>query len=322
MRITKKNALQNQPRHMTRKKTPLFSSDEKHAQSFSDATVTIEFMAGEGGVFGGPEEALERVRDLNVQAWALEPGAGLKRGDAAVRLRGAYPVLGPRANEVAGVLACASGWTTAARELVEEASPAPVIFRGAANVHPDLHIQLERAAVTGGCLGMDSVWIQGYLQRDMIMLTGDTVSALREFDKQLPPDVPRLTRVDLIYDEADEAVRVALAVGNTLGGIVLPAHEPGAAEILALVARVRGQLELAGFPRVKIFLDGTITVELLRALKSASILPDGYFVGEQIGAAPPLEFSIELRECNDKPVGRRGQVPGITPSLRLKRINL
>lgn len=320
IRALREKCASNSNRRMTRPKPSLPESEAEPTQSFADMTVTIEFMVAASGLFGGPDEALGRVRDLPVQAWALEPGASLKPGDAALRLRGAYRVLGPRLNAIAGILACTSGWTTAARELAEAAKPAPAIFRGASNVHPDLYPQLERAAVTGGCLGADAVWNRGLLARDVVLLTGDTVRALRAFDERLPPDVPRLTRGDLFHDEADEAVRAALALGNSLGGIVIPVETPNVADALARVTRVRAQLELAGFPRVEIFLDGRIPMELLHTVKSERIRIDGYFVGEQIGAAVPLAFSIELRESNDKPLGRRGQVPGITPSLRLKQM--
>jgi nicotinate phosphoribosyltransferase len=289
-----------------------------------DVTATIECMANGGGVLGGVEDALAYLRHnkLNVDVWALDSGAGLKRGDVALRLRGAYRAFGPHVRALAGMLAAASGWTTAARELVEEAKPSPVIFRGAANVYPAMWAQLERAAVAGGCLGADAVWNRGLLARDVILLTGDTVRALGAFDELLPPDIPRLVWVDLFHDEADEAVRVALAMGDALGGIVLPVQASDAALTLNTVARVRSQLELAGFPRVKIFLDGDISLELLNACRTEHVALDGYFVGEQIGSAPPLSFAWELRERNAQPLGRRGQPQGTTPSLRLKRIAL
>lgn len=289
---------------------------------YPDVTATLEWVAEQKGVFGGPEEATAflRAHEVRAQGWALESGASLKRGDVALRVRGAYRALGPHTNAIAGILAVAGGWTTAARALTEQAKPAPVIFRGATNVHPALRAQLERAAVAGGCLGADAVWNRGRLPQDAILLNGDTVRALRAWDAQLPRDIPRLTPVDVFYDETDEVVRVALAVGEVLGGIVLMARETDAAQTLDNFQRTRQQLGLAGFPRVKIFLDGAISVELLDAFQAARVLPDGFFVGEQIAAAPPLLFAVRVRECEDMPLIRRGESRGTTPSPRLKSL--
>ncbi len=294
------------------------SSDER-ARASSDAIVTIEIVAAQNGILGGLDQVLTRLRaQPNLQAWALSPGAALKPGDVTLRLVGAHRATSPLLNALTGTLATLSGWTTAARALVEAAKPALVIFRGAANAHPDLWAQLERAAVAGGCLGADSIWARGLLARDSILLAGDTVRALRAFDATLPPEIPRLTWVDLFHDEVDEAVRVALAFGDKLGGIALPIQEAEPTRTLDQVARIRAQLELAGFPRVQVFLVGNVSVELLQARERARI--DGFFVGGQIAAAPPLVFTAALREANGVPLGRRGESFGKTPSLRLKRI--
>jgi nicotinate phosphoribosyltransferase len=290
-----------------------------------DLTVTLEFMAEQDGVLGGLAEVLAFLRALQpnaLQVWMLEPGARLQRGDVVLRVRGLFHQVGIRSRALAGILATTSGWTTAARALVEAAKPAPVLFRGATTVHPAVITQLEQAAVAGGCLGSTAEWNRGLMARELVLLMGDTVRALRALDAALPPEIPRLTYVDLFHDEADEAVRVALAFGNKLGGVVLRAETSDAELTLELARRVRAQLELAGFPRVKLFLDGTCTPHHIAWWKSEHAPLDGYFVGDQIGAAPPLPFAVELRESAEKPLGRRGQTPGTTPSLRLQRVNL
>jgi len=297
---------------------PIATTNER-ARTTADAIVMIEIVAAQNGILGGLDQGLALLRaQPDLQAWALSPGAALKPGDVTLRLIGAHRAASSLLNALTGTLATLSGWTTAARALVEAAKPAPVIFRGAANAHPDLWTQLEHAAVAGGCLGADSDWARGLLARDAILLAGDTVRALRAFDANLPLGIPRLTWVDLFHDEAAEAVRVALAFGDKLGGIALPIQEAEPTRTLDQAARIRAQLELAGFPRVQIFLVGNISVELLQARERARI--DGFFVGGQIAAAPPFAFTAALREANGVPLGRRGEPFGKTPSLRLKRI--
>jgi len=287
-----------------------------HAHWLPDVTVIIEFVSQAKGVFGGSAEILARLHELDVQSWALETGALLQHSDVALRLRGAYRTLSPQCDALAGLVATTSGWTGAAYELAHAAKPTPVIFCGAANAHPVLAAALNCAASAGGCLGADSEWQRGMLARDVILLDGDTTRAARAFDQALPPGLPRLAPIDLFHAEADQAVRVALALGDALTGVAFAARD--ATWTQETLQRVRAQLDLAGFPRVKIFLDGAVSAELVRALDSTRGMVDGYFVGAQIGGAPPLPLTVNVRACNDMPLTRRGQTYGAPPGLRLK----
>jgi nicotinate phosphoribosyltransferase len=164
------------------------------------------------------------------------------------------------------------------------------------------------------------MWSRGIVPREMILLVGDTVRAVRAFHAAMPPDIPRLAYADTFYDPPDEAVRVALALSNNLNGIILQAEMSDQAVTLDLLARVRAQLDLAGFPRVKIFISGAVTVEKIRAWKNERAPVDGYVVGDTIGASSPLPVAVEIREGDGKPLARRGQKEGTTPSFRLERV--
>lgn len=302
---------------------PPLPGENSLKQSEPNLNVTLEFMAEQDGVLGGRAQVVTFLRALSAEPfeiWLLESGAALKRGDVVMRLRGRFHLFGAHANAIAGVLASCSGWTTFARKLVEAAKPLPVIFRSARTAHAAVLEALERAAVEGGCLPAASEWNRGLAAREFVLLKQDTLRALRAFDATLPQHLPRLTYVDLFHAEADDAVRVALASRNKLNGVVLQMQSDDAAQTLERIKRVHSQLEYAGFPRVKIFLEGMVTPEQIEWFKTKHAPLDGYFVGDQIGAAPPLLFAIELREQDERPIGRRGQTPGVTTSLRLQRV--
>ena len=82
----------------------------------------------------------------------------------------------------------------------------------------------------------------GTMPHSLVLIFGDTVEAAVAFDRDLGPEVPRIVLVDTFKDEAEEALRVAHALGDRLYGIRLdtpvgarPGHrrprprDPGAA---------------------------------------------------------------------------------------------
>ena len=47
---------------------------------------------------------------------------------------------------------------------------------------------------------------------------------------------------------------------------------------------------------------------------------DGFGVGSAISRAQPIDFTADLHEIEGKPIAKRGRIPGITPSPRLKQV--
>ena len=127
------------------------------------------------------------------------------------------------------MLAQSTGWATAARECVEAAAPEPVISFGARHVHPDVTDTLDYAAIVGGCVGASTpagarlagLRPTGTMPHSLVLIFGDTVRAAEAFDRHLDPDVPRIVLVDTFRDEAEEALRVAHALGDRLYGVRL-----------------------------------------------------------------------------------------------------
>lgn len=290
-----------------------------------DPLATIEFMPQRDGVLCGIPQIVTQLRGVTknaLQIWALDEGAALVRGEVALRVRGRFFEFAEHINSLTGLLATLSGWATVARALVQAAQPIPVIVSPAQTLYPDTFAQFEYAAVLNGCVTSDSDWQRGLISRALVLLMGDTVRAAHAFDQTLPPDLPRLVYVDTYHNDADEAVRVALALGDKLAGVVVEHENERNMVSPDLLKRVRAQLDLAGFPRVKIFVSGDVTREAVLVWKQDHAPVDGYFAGETIAVASPIPFKAELKESDSKPLARRGLTPGTTPNLRLKKLDV
>ncbi|MCL4395315.1 MAG: nicotinate phosphoribosyltransferase, partial [Chloroflexi bacterium] len=47
---------------------------------------------------------------------------------------------------------------------------------------------------------------------------------------------------------------------------------------------------------------------------------DAFGIGSAISAAPPIDFTGDLKEIDGKPIAKRGRIPGTTPNPRLKPV--
>ncbi|MEW5718650.1 MAG: nicotinate phosphoribosyltransferase, partial [Chloroflexota bacterium] len=130
--------------------------------------------------------------------------------------------------------------------------------------------------------------------------------------------VNRIALVDTFHDEAEEALRVARALGDRLWGVRLDTPSERGRVTPDLVKEIRARLDQAGCARVKIFVSGGIDAERIELFKRAGAPVDGYGVGSAISAAPPLDFTGDLKEIDGKPIAKRGRIPGITENPRLK----
>ena len=105
-----------------------------------------------------------------------------------------------------------------------------MISFGARHVHPDITDVLDYAAIVGGCVGASTPAGRPARRAStrpapcptrLVLIFGDTVRAAEAFDRDMPPDVPRIVLVDTFKDEAEEALRVAHALGDRLYGVRL-----------------------------------------------------------------------------------------------------
>jgi nicotinate phosphoribosyltransferase len=300
-----------------------------------DPVVTMEVFAREDGILCGIDEAktllatvLADLSEVNVES--LDDGDAFATKEVVLRIEARYRRFGLYETAILGMLAQSTGWATAARECVEVAAPQPVISFGARHVHPDITDVLDYAAIVGGCVGASTpagarlagLAPTGTMPHSLVLIFGDTVKAAEAFDRDLDPDVPRIVLIDTFKDEAEEALRVAAALGERLYGVRLDTPAERGRVTGDLVKEIRARLDQAGFGHVKITVSGGLNPERIRYFKELAAPVDSFAVGSYISGAAPIDFTGDIKEIDGRPIAKRGRIPGRTESPRLRRIDL
>jgi nicotinate phosphoribosyltransferase len=302
-----------------------------------DPVVTMEVFARQQAILCGIDEvknllahALATSDEGEVTVEALADGDEIAPKEVVLRIAARYRAFGLYETAFLGMLAQSTGWATAARECVQAAAPQPVISFGARHVHPDITDVLDYAAIVGGCVGASTpagarlagLSPTGTMPHSLVLIFGDTVAAAEAFDRDLEPDVPRIVLVDTFKDEAEEALRVAHALGDRLYGIRLDTPSERGRVTPDLVREIRARLDQAGFQHVKIVVSGGLTPERMAVFKDAGAPVDSYAVGGYISGATPIDFTGDIKEIDGRPIAKRGRIPGRTDSPRLQRVKL
>ena len=302
-----------------------------------DPLVTMEVFTRQEAVLCGIDEAKNLLGHVLAESdpgetclEALDDGDLITPREVVLRIRARYRKFGLYETAFLGMLAQSTGWATAARECVEAARPEPVIGFGARHVHPDITDVLDYASIVGGCVGASTpagarlagLSPTGTMPHSLVLIFGDTVEAAMAFDRHVTPDVPRIVLVDTFKDEAEEALRVAHALGDRLYGIRLDTPSERGRVTADLVHEVRARLNQAGFTHVKIVVSGGLNPERIGYFKEAAAPVDSYAVGSYISGATPIDFTGDIKVIDGTPIAKRGRIPGLTESPRLKPIDL
>jgi nicotinate phosphoribosyltransferase len=291
----------------------------------------MECFPSRGGVLCGMrevEELLRAVLPTEAEVWTLAEGERMSAKEVVLRIKAPYLSYGIYETAILGILAGETAWATAASECVEVAGSVPVISFGARHIHPNVASWLDYAAVVGGCascstpLGARLAGIEpsGTMPHALIICFGDTVEAALAFDRYIEPGTPRTVLVDTFLDEAEEAERVAKALGERLSGVRLDTPFELGGVTPELVRRVRSRLDGAGFAQVSIFVSGGMTPGRIREFVESGAPVDGFGVGSYISSAASNDFTADLKEVNGRPIAKRGRVAGVTANPRLRRI--
>jgi nicotinate phosphoribosyltransferase len=260
---------------------------------------------------------------------ALTEGEPMAERETVLRVRAPYSRFGVYETAVLGMLSSCSGWATAARAVVDAAAGKPVVSYGARHIHPLVGPVMEYSAVIGGCVGCATPLgaalaglkaPSGTMPHAMILVFGDTVVAAKAFDAHMPAEVPRIVLVDTFKDEAEEALRVAEAIGKPLRGVRLDTPKERGHVTVDLVYEVRARLDLAGHQHVGIYVSGGMNAERIREFEAAKAPVDSYGVGMAIASATPIAFTADIKEIAGRPIAKRGRIPGAAPNPRLRRV--
>jgi nicotinate phosphoribosyltransferase len=304
-----------------------------------DPVVAMEVFCRADAVLCGIEEATGYLRAILRDPARREPpplveslhdGDRISPLEVVMRITARYSAFGLYETAILGMLAASTGWATAARGIVDAAAPIPVIGFGARHVHPSVADQMDYASVIGGCIGASTpagarlagLSPTGTMPHALILIFGDTVRAAEAFDRHVEPDVPRIVLVDTFKDEAEEAVRVADALGDRLYGVRLDTPSERGRVTADLVKEVRARLDQAGHRPVKIVVSGGLDVERIGYFKAAGAPVDSFAVGSAISDARPIDFTADLKEIDGRPIAKRGRIPGRTVNPRLTPVDL
>jgi nicotinate phosphoribosyltransferase len=134
----------------------------------------------------------------------------------------------------------------------------------------------------------------------------------------MPQGTPVVVLVDTFKDEAEEALRIAGALGRDLSAVRLDTASERGGVTAGLVREVRARLDQAGFANVQILVSGGVTPERIPDLVEAGA--DAFGVGSYISGAGSIDMTMDIKEVNGRPMAKRGRIPGITPAPRLVRI--
>ena len=302
-----------------------------------DPVVTMEVFTRQDAILCGIDEvknllahALDTASPDEAIVEALDDGDTIGPKEVVLRIAARYRAFGLYETAVLGMLAQSTGWATAARECVEAAAPLPVVSFGARHVHPDVTDVLDYAAIVGGCVGASTpagarlagLSPTGTMPHSLVLIFGDTVAAAQAFDRDMEADVPRLVLVDTFKDEAEEALRVAQALGDRLYGIRLDTPSERGRVTPDLVHEVRARLDQAGYGHVKIVVSGGFDPDRIHFFRDAQAPVDSYAVGSYISGASPIDFTGDIKEIDGRAIAKRGRIPGRSDSPRLRRVRL
>ena len=291
----------------------------------------MEVFSAHAGVLCGMREAialLQRTIPQDAEVRALEEGTSIAENEVVLRIKAPYLSYAIYETALLGFLASETGWATAAAECVEAAEGIPIISFGARHLHPLVASRMDYAAIVGGCttgstpLGTRLAGKEpsGTMPHAMILCFGDTVEAALAFDRQVERDVPRVVLVDTFLDEPTEALRVADALGETLSAVRLDTAKEMGGVTPTLVKETRARLDRAGFHDVQVFVSGGVNPDRIRLFWESGAPVDAFGVGSYIAAAPPNDFTADLKEVSGRPVAKRGRLPGVAENTRLQRV--
>ncbi len=295
-------------------------------RNLADTVVVAEIFARKDGIMAGTAEAMGLLANCEAEVWALPEGQPFQAKEVVMRIRGKYSDFGIYETALLGILASSSGWATAAAEIKKAAGDKKVLCFGARHVHPAVAPVMERAAVIGGVDGASCILgaklaglePQGTVPHAIFLIMGDTVEVAKAYHEIMPAGENRTVLVDTFKDEAEEALRVAAALGGDLQGIRLDTPSERGGVTPGLVREIRARLDQAGYRHVRIFVSGGLDPEKIAVLKEAGA--DAFGVGSYISGAPAIDMTMDLKEVSGKPIAKRGRIPGITVNDRLVKL--
>lgn len=273
------------------------------------------------GILSGIEEVVELLKNKNVTVEAMAEGTVFYPNEPVLTIQGRYLDFAILETAILGCLCQASGIATKAARCKMAAGNKPVISFGARRMHPAIAPMIERSAFVGGCDGVAVIKSaeligeepMGTMPHALILIMGDTVTALRAFDEIINPEVKRVALIDTFNDEKFEAIRVAEALGSKLFAVRVDTPASRKGNLRNILSEIRWELDYRNFQDVKILVSGGLDEYQIPPLNDFA---DAYGVGTSISNAPVINFALDIIEIEGKPIAKRGKESGSKRVLR------
>ena len=292
-----------------------------------DKRVRAEFFAKklpqnwEWGVFAGVEEVARLMEGKPVSIRSMREGELFRPWEPVMEIEGMYQDICVFETAMLGLICQSSGVATKAARIRVAAGDRMVVSFGARRMHPAIAPMIERAAFIGGCDGVAVIASAELLHVDpmgtmphaLILVLGDTVTAVKAFDEVLDKEIKRVALIDTFNDEKTEALRVAEAMKGNLYAMRLDTPATRRGDFYRIFEEVRWELDLRGYDNIKLFASGGIDEEEVLRLKP---VVDAFGVGTSISDAPVVDYSMDIMEIDGVPVAKRGKWSGAKDVLR------
>jgi nicotinate phosphoribosyltransferase len=278
--------------------------------------IVKKFPAAYGyAVLSGMEEMLSLLTGLEIDVDAMAEGTLFFPFETVFSIEGPYGAFCELETAMLGTVCQASGIATAASRIKHAAGGKQVLSFGARRMHPALSTLIDRNAFVGGADGVSAIRSgaflgetpQGTMPHALVLVLGDTVTAMRAFDAAVDPAVPRVCLVDTLQDEKFEAVRVAEALRERLSAVRLDTPGSRRGDFRRILQEVRWELDLRGFRHVRLIASGGLGEEEVWALRD---VVDGFGVGTSLSNAPTIDYALDIVEVEGVPFAKRGKRSG------------
>lgn len=309
--------------------------DKNHIDSKVAMEVYVRDLPYDGiwGILTGVYEVAKLLEGLPIDVWSFDEGSiFLADGKTALyepvmTIVGRYRDFAEFENPMLGLLACSSSISTKAGRFRAAAGDRLLVSFGTRRVHPALAPLVERSCYVAGFDGISNVLgakllgqqPSGTMPHALVQILGDQVKAWKLFDETIPKSIPRTALIDTFWDEKAEAISAFEILGKRLWGVRMDTPSSRRGDLRKIIEEVRWELNIRGGNKIKIFVSGRLTEEMLSQLKD---IVDGFGVGTAVSYPPSIDFSAKIVEVyeNSRPQYRakRGGLGGRKAVFRSK----
>jgi nicotinate phosphoribosyltransferase len=316
--------------------------------------VTLQVFQKRESVLGGIDEAVAILKTCAghsehgewISGWdqlvvhALHEGDRIEPRETVMTIEGDYTLFAHLETVYLGTLARRSLVMSNVSEVVQAARGKQIFYFPARHDHWLVQTGDGWSAHVAGAIGVStdaqaSWWGGrgiGTVPHGLIAAYGgDTVKAAVKFAEHFHAEMNITVLVDFENDSVRTALDVAHALGPKLWGVRLDTSEQLVDRSLhnemggfsptgvnpRLVEKVRGALDGAGFPEVRIVASGGFTAERIREFEAKGVAVDAYGVGSSL-IRGENDYTADVVLLEGKPCAKVGR--GFRPNPRLERV--